>query len=136
MMVGRARRAFKWIGLVLCAAPVLWVLFVYFCRPVVALHYSADARADILVFFNDNHDTARFLLAPGQSVTSPTAMFPASDMWMLISFPREDGDSMEITKPFSRVDVYIGAGGKIERTETRQRFFARFTEPGDQCNAC
>lgn len=116
--------------MVLCAAPVLWVLFLYFCRPVVALHYSEDAHADLLVFFNDNHDTARFLLVPGQSVKSPTAMFPASDMWMLISFPREKGDSMEITKPFSRVDVYIAAGGRIERTEIRQGFFTRFVKPG------
>jgi len=117
-------------AILLCAAPIFWVLFLYFCRPVVALHYAEDAQADLLVFFNDNHDTTRFLLAPGQSVSSPTAMFPASDMWMLISTPREKGDTLEITKPFSRIDVYFATGGKIDRTEIRHGFFARFLEPG------
>lgn len=102
----------------------------YLCRPVVALHYSQDASAELLVFFNDNHDTTRFLLTPGQSVSSPTAMFPASDMWLQISFPREEGDRMEITKPFSRIDVYIAGRGKIERAEISQGFFARFFPSG------
>lgn len=124
------RRALRCAGIVLCAAPLLWMLFMYFCRPVVALHYSQDASAELLVFFNDNHDTTRFLLTPGQSVSSPTAMFPASDMWLLISFPREEGDRMEITQPFSRIDVYIAEGGKIERAETSQGFFARFSPAG------
>ena len=125
-----ARRGVRWAAIILCAAPIIWVLFLYFCRPVVALHYAEDAQADLLVFFNDNHDTTRFLLAPGQTVSSPTAMFPASDMWMLISTPREKGDTLEITKPFSRIDVYFARGGKIDRTEIRHGFFARFLEPG------
>jgi hypothetical protein len=51
-------------------------------------------------------------------------------MWMLISTPREKGDTLEITKPFSRIDVYFATGGKIDRTEIRHGFFARFLEPG------
>ena len=125
-----APRGVRLAAILLCAAPIFWVLFLYFCRPVVALHYAEDAQADLLVFFNDNHDTTRFLLAPGQSVSSPTAMFPVSDMWMLISTPRERGDTLEITKPFSRIDVYFATGGKIDRTEIRHGFFARFLEPG------
>lgn len=43
-------------------------------------------------------------------------------MWIQISFPREDADSMEITEPFSRIDVCIVEGRGIERTVVRHGF--------------
>jgi hypothetical protein len=53
-------------------------------------------------------------------------MFPEPDMWILLTFPSQSNDALEITKPFSRIDVFIGPGAKIERTEVHDGFFARF----------
>lgn len=108
------------VGLWTCI--VLWGSF----SPVVLLHYSKDATEEISVFFNDNHDTAKFGMNPGETVRFRTAMFPKPDMWILLTFPSESPDSLELTKPFSRVEVYIGPGAKIERTEVHEGFFARF----------
>lgn len=126
-------RSVKQIGIALCLAPFVLALFWFHCRPVVALHYSDQARESIGFFFNDNHNTAKQGLEPGESVVFPTAMFPDSGMWILLTFPFDSKDSLEITKPFSRIDVCIGPGAKIDRTEIRHGFFARFTEPPIPC---
>ncbi|MNT28420.1 hypothetical protein D3C72_1641060 [compost metagenome] len=124
-------RVLKWMGIVVLS-PILWVFFVYFCRPVVVLHYSENASTRIGYFFNDNHDITKRGLQPGEIVKFPTAMFPAPDMWILLTFPTERGDSLEITEPFSRIDVHILEGGKIDRTVVRHGFFSRFTAPSSQ----
>lgn len=128
-------RTAKWIGIAAVLGPILWGIFVYFCRPVVVLHYSEFASRRIGYFFNDNLDTTKRGLNPGETVKFPTAMFPASDMWIQISFPREDADSMEITEPFSRIDVCIVEGGGIERTVVRHGFLDRFTNLNPPCDS-
>ena len=105
----------------LWASVALWGAF----SPVVLLHYSKDAQAPLSVFFNDNDDTSKLGMSPGQTLTFRTAMFPAPDMWILITFPGASSDHIELTKPFSRVDVFVGAGAMIVRTEVDERFFAR-----------
>lgn len=119
-------RILKWMGIFALLTPLLWIMFVYFCRPVVALHYSKEATDRIGYFFNDNHAISKRGLSPGESVEYLTAMFPKPDMWILLTFPRDSNDALEITKPFSRIDVFIGPGAKIERTEVHDGFFARF----------
>lgn len=74
-------------------------------------------------------------LSPGETVKFPTALFPESDMWIQISFPREDADSMEITEPFSRIDVCIVEGRGIERTVVRHGFFDRFRDLNPPCDS-
>lgn len=122
------RTLFTFISIVAGLLASLWLAIALWgaFSPVVLLHYSADAGDRLLYFFNDNDDTTKAYIAPGETVRLRTAMVPKPNMWILLSFPRENGDSLEITKPFSRIDVYIGPGAKIERTEIHQEFFARF----------
>ena len=105
----------------LWASVALWGAF----SPVVLLHYSKHAESPLSVFFNDNDDTLKLGMSPGQTLKFRTAMFPGPDMWILITFPGASPDHIELTKPFSRVDVFVGAGAKIVRTEVDERFFAR-----------
>jgi len=120
------KRSAKWMAIAICMAPFVWVVFLFNCRPTVALHYSAEATDSLGYFLNDNHSITKRGLKPGESVKYPTAMFPEPDMWILLTFPFQSDDFLEITKPFSRIDVFIGPGAKIERTEVRHGFFARF----------
>ncbi|MNK46906.1 hypothetical protein D3C87_657010 [compost metagenome] len=120
-----------------CAAVVgvvsALVLFWYFCRPVVALHYSASGSAPIGYFYDTDVYISKRSLQPGESAKYYTDWQHKSDYWTSISFPAENREEVEINGPFSRVDVCIGPGGKIERTETRHGFFARFTAPSEPC---
>jgi hypothetical protein len=120
------KRSAKWMAIAICIAPFVWVVFLFNCRPTVALHYSAEATDSLGYFLNDNHSITKRGLKPGESVKYPTAMFPEPDMWILLTFPFQSDDFLEITKPFSRIDVFIGPGAKIKRTEVRHGFFARF----------
>jgi len=108
---------------------LVWVLFSLFCRPIVALHYSPTASAPITFFFDSDEYLTKREMAPGASKFIPTTMNPASDMWITITFPFDSKDVLKVTQPFSRIDVYIGPGACIERTEIRHGFFARFTDP-------
>ncbi|RQO35730.1 hypothetical protein DBR37_04985 [Herminiimonas sp. KBW02] len=64
-------------------------------------------------------------MAPGNSVEFRTAMFPKHDMWILLTFPGESPDQLELTQPFSRVNVYIVPGARIEHTTIQGEFFSR-----------
>ncbi len=108
---------------------LLWILFMWFCRPIVALHYSAKATESIGFFLDDDSHISKRTLSPGESAFIPTTMNPPPDMWLILSFPVARGKGLEVKEPFSRIDVYIGPGAQIERTETRHGFFARFTDP-------
>ncbi|MDH0091782.1 hypothetical protein N7373_10045 [Achromobacter mucicolens] len=130
-----AFRALKWVGIASLLGPVAWVVFVYFSRPVVVLHYSEHAIKRLGYFFNNNHNITKRGLSPGETVKFPTAMFPAPDTWILLTFPRERGDIVEITEPFSRIDVCIVEGGGIERTVVRHGFFDRFTDLNPPCDS-
>lgn len=108
---------------------LLWLLFQLLCRPVVVLHYSAKATESIGLFLDADSCISKRDLSPGESAFIPTAMNPPPDMWVILSFPVASRDVLHVKEPFSRIDVYIGPGARIERTETRHGFFARFTDP-------
>jgi len=95
----------------------------------VALHYSAKSSESVVFYLLTDGTVTKSEIAPGQSNFTPTAMNPDSDMLVMLSFPSGSGGGLEITEPFSRVDVYFGPGVRIERTEIRHGFFARFTNP-------
>lgn len=128
-----SRRLIKRIATALVAAPLLWILFLFHCRPVVALHYSQEASDSIEFFFMVDYSTIKRGLAPGETVVVPTPMFPRADMHYLLSFPFDSADALEISQPFSRIDVCVGPGATIQRTETRHGFLARFTQPSQPC---
>jgi hypothetical protein len=46
-----------------------------------------------------------------------------------LSLPFSSRDGVTLEPPFSRVDVYISADTKIERTVIRHGFFDRFSAP-------
>ncbi|AXF18789.1 hypothetical protein CUJ87_30935 (plasmid) [Paraburkholderia caledonica] len=98
----------------------------FFCRPVIVLHYSADARRPVAYFLNDNDEITRGQLLPGQTLRFHTPMFPGRDRWIEISVPFASRDGVDIRPPYSRVDVYIDATGRIGRTEAKYQFFDRF----------
>lgn len=109
------------------------VLFWYFCRPAVVLHYSASGDEPIGYFYDTDVYISKRSLYPGESVKYYTDWHQGPDYWTMISFPFESRDSVEINGPFSRVDVCIGAGAKVERTEIRHGFFDRFTALRESC---
>jgi len=109
----------------LCAT----VLFVYFCRPVVAIHYSAAAKEPIGYIYDTDLYLSRGALDPGESNGYFADWRQKPDHWTGISVVREKWDDVEINGPFSRVDVYVGPDAKVQRTEIRYGFFARFTTP-------
>jgi len=111
------------LGLLAC----IWVFSAAWgaFSPVVVVHYSEHATGRVSVFFNDNDDTRKLGMSPGQTLRFRTAMFPKPGMWILITFPGHSADHIELTQPFSRVDVFVGDGAKVERTEIRDRFLAR-----------
>jgi len=108
---------------------LVWFLFMWLCRPIVALHYSPKADETIGFFLDTEFSVTKRELSPGQSAFIPTAMNPHPDMWVTLSFPVASRDVLHITEPFSRIDVYIGPAARIERTEIRHGFFARFSAP-------
>jgi hypothetical protein len=93
--------------------------------PVVVLHYSAQAVAPVTYFFNEDNDIVKDQLAPGASIEFRTARRPHADYFIDVSLPLASRDGVEIRRPFSRVDVYIGPDTKIERTVVKTDFLAR-----------
>ena len=115
-------RRLKWIVLLCAFSLAAW----FFFRPVVVLHYSADAQKPVAYFLNENDQITRGELAPGQTEKFYTPMFASRDAWIEVSLPFASRDGVDIKPPYSRVDVYIDAGTKIERTDTKHGFLARF----------
>lgn len=128
-------RLLKLLGCIVGFLVLLWTSVALWgtFSPMVLLHYSKTATEQIGVFFNDNHDTSKFEMRPGETVARYTAMFPKPDMWLLLTFPGQSSDSLEITKPFRRIDVCIGPDAKIARVEIRHGFFDRFRDPNPPC---
>ena len=125
----------KFFGSIVGILAVLWSCIALWgtFSPIVVLHYSERATDRIGVFFNDNDNTAKFGMSPGETSAQYTAMFPKPDMWLLLTFPSQSTDSLEITNPFRQIDVCIGPGAKIERKVTRHGFLDRFTVPSPPC---
>ena len=94
-------------------------------KPVVVIHYSAAATQPVSCFYNGNNYIRREYIYPGDSRTFRTSHDPGPDYFVDVSLPM-DGDHVELSPPFSRVDVYLGADRKITRTVTRMDFLARF----------
>ena len=112
----------KWIALLCILALAAW----FFCRPVIVLHYSADAHKPVVYLLNENDQITRGELAPGQTEKFYTPMFASRDAWIEVSLPFASRDGVNVKPPYSRVDVYIDASTKIERTDTKHDFLARF----------
>lgn len=116
------------IGWSLVFASILWFLFWYFCPPAVVLHYDARAKEPVTYYFIDNHWTDKKRINPGESVKYPTDMFPGPHAWINLSLPF-NYDEVSLAPPFSRVDIYITADGKIGDTVVRHGFLERFSPP-------
>ncbi|MDH0091217.1 hypothetical protein N7373_07145 [Achromobacter mucicolens] len=110
-----------------------WALTWYFCRPVVVLHYSTSGESSIGYYYITKTYISKSALEPGESTRYATDWRQEADYWTMITFPAESNDSVEIEVPFSRVDVCIAPGAKVEWTEIRHGFFDRFTEPSEPC---
>lgn len=95
--------------------------------PVVVLHYSPNATEPVGYFFNNDHYVKKDYIYPGTVVKFHTDYHPHPDYFIDVSLPFASRDHVEITPPFSRVDVYIGADTKITRTVVKTDFLARFT---------
>jgi len=107
---------------------LLWLLLLVYVKtsPVVVLHYSADAAEPVVYFFDEPTDTVKAHIHPRESVGFHVGHNLDPDFAITVSLPLASRDGVDITPPFSRVDVYIGADTKITRTVTRHDFFARF----------
>jgi hypothetical protein len=105
----------------------LWLAFLVnsLTSPVVFLHYAATATAPVTYFFNEDNDIVKDHLDPGASVEFRTARRLHADYFIDVSLPLASHDGVEIRKPFSRVDIYIGPDTKIERTVVKTDFLAR-----------
>ncbi len=110
------------LGLGACViAFAIW----YLARPTIAIHYAADADKPVSYFYDEEHAIIRDHLNPGQSVLFATSMFPDADSLVIISTPFVNTEGVEITPPFSRVDVYIDAQAHF-RVEKHYGFLDRF----------
>jgi hypothetical protein len=119
--------AFKKLFFVVGAVAILalgWCAFVY-TMPVVVLHYSAEAAAPVVYFFNEDNYIIKEYINPGEVIEFRTSRHPDADYFIDVSLPFASRDGVEITTPFSRIDIYIGADTKITRTVTRMDFPAR-----------
>jgi hypothetical protein len=119
----------RWICKAVVLAIALWCAFWYFCSPVVVLHYDARAKDPVVYFYDDNNWISKKRIDPGAAARYFTDMFPDSESWIDVSLPFSSRDSVTLKLPFSRVDVYINADTKIERTVIRHGFFDRFSAP-------
>lgn len=121
------RNGRKALLLAAAALAVLWATVSVFVRsaPVVVLHYAANASAPVGYFYNDNNQITKSTLAPGESIDFRTPHRPPADYFVEVSLPADSRDGVELKQPFSRVDVYIGADTKIERTVIRTDYMAR-----------
>lgn len=122
-------RYLSWICRAIWVCFLSWILFMWLCSPIVAMHYSSRATESLVFYLYSDGTITKSELAPGKSDYTSTAMNPPSDMQVILSFPVLRREVLHVTEPFSRIDVYIGPEARIERTEIRHGFFARFTDP-------
>ncbi len=110
---------------------IVWILFWFFCRPVLVIHYSPDASETLGYFLLENYDTLKEVIEPGENIRFFMDMFPEPDELIIFSLPASSQEWVEIKYPFSRVDIYINADSRIERTRISQAFLERFYEPDE-----
>jgi hypothetical protein len=104
---------------------LLALVVLSFTSPVVYLHYAASATVPVTYFFNEDNDIVKDRIAPGARLEFRTSHRRRDDYFINISLPDASRDGVDITPPFSRVDVYIGADTRIARTVVRTDFLAR-----------
>jgi hypothetical protein len=126
MLAMSMRKVVRRLFATVCVASFLWAVFWLFCRPVVILHYAPDAQGSDVYFFNEDNDTLKKEIKPGQVERIYTDYFQSRDFPMILSLPYSSRDGTYLTPPFSRVDIYIDANAKIDRVATRYGFFDRF----------
>ena len=110
----------------LVRALLLWIVFWFMCRPLILIHYSAEAPDAVVYFLDDGIYTTHEEIQPGSRDRYFGDMFPEADFSITFSLPYSSRDGFEIYPPFSRIDIYVDADARIERTEVSQNFFARF----------
>lgn len=110
---------------------IAWILLWYFCRPVLVIHYSPAASETLGYFILENYDTLKDVIEPGENIRFFMDMFPELDELIIFSLPASSREWVEIKYPFSRVDIYINADSRIERTRISHAFFERFYEPDE-----
>lgn len=123
--LGAMRRAPRYIML----AGFFWIIFWLLCRPVVVLHYASSATKPVTYFFDEQYDTTKDHLNPGEALKIYVSMFPTKGANIDLSLPFASRDGVTLAPPFSRVDIYIDADTKIKRTIIRHGFFDRFSSP-------
>ena len=113
----------------LAVVALVWLAIVVnsLTYPAVFLHYSATASAPVAYIFNEDHDIHRDMIRPGETIEFRSRKDPAADYFISISLPMASRDEVRITPPFSRVDVYVDANAKIERTVEKNEYWARFS---------
>lgn len=113
----------------LAAVALVWLAIVVnsLTYPAVFLHYSATATAPVAYIFNEDHDIQREMIRPGETIEFRSRKDPSTDYFISISLPRASSGEVWITPPFSRVDVYVDANAKIERTVETKDYWARFS---------
>ena len=112
----------KWMWVIGAPPLVAW----YLCRPVIVLHFSAQAREPVAYILNENDRITRGQLEPGEAERFHTPMSAPRDAWIEVSMPRSSGEGVTIRPPYSRVDVYIDQFARIERTDVKYGFLDRF----------
>ena len=110
----------------LVRALLLWIVFWLMCRPVILIYYSSEASNAVVYFLDDGVYTTHEKIQPSSRDRYFGDLFPESGHWLNFSLPYSSQDGFDIYPPFSRIDIYIDASARIERTEVSQNFFARF----------
>ena len=121
--------ALRRLLIVMAVLALLWLAIVVnsLTYPVVFLHYPATATAPVAYIFNEDHDIHREVIQPGETAEFRSRKDPAADYFVAISLGMASRDEVWITPPFSRVDVYVDASTKIERTVKTNDYWARFS---------
>ncbi|AXA90613.1 hypothetical protein [Massilia sp. YMA4] len=94
-------------------------------KPVIALHYAAEAAGPVVYFLNRDDHILKEQIHPGEVRKFRIPRNPKPNYYIDVSLPFSSNDGVELKPPFSRVDVYIGANAKIVRTVVHTDFWAR-----------
>lgn len=120
-MLRLLKRPLKWAALLFGMGCIAW----FCCRPVVVLHYAAEAKEPVTYFFDEPEHVTKDQLMPGQVEKFRMPMFPDHDATIFVSAPFASRDGVEIKPPWSRVDIYIDAQTRF-RMEVKHGFLERF----------
>ncbi|MFM0695719.1 hypothetical protein PQQ64_26040 [Paraburkholderia graminis] len=96
------------------------------CRPVIVLHFWAQARAPVAYMLNENDRIARGQLERGEVERFYTPMFAPRQASTEVSLPILRWRGRDDQAAVCRVDMYIDQFARIERTDVKYGFLDRF----------